>query len=202
MSPDVDVLLFDLGGVLVEYTGVQDVAPLLTDAAAESDIIDRWARCPHTDAFCKGTVTAQEFARAFVRDWGLRVGPDEFLREFRGWSRRLYPGTTELFDSLRGRFRLAALSNSNAVHWDRNVKDLGIDDLFEMTISSHQVGLIKPDPAIYLTALARLGVQPRAVMFFDDLIDNVAAAEAVGIRAFQVNGVDGVRRRLQHEGLL
>jgi len=74
--------------------------------------------------------------------------------------------------------------------------------LFEVAISSHQVGLYKPDPKIYLTALDRLGASPDRVMFFDDVPANVTAASALGMRAFQVQGVEGVRSRLIQEHLL
>jgi hypothetical protein len=50
----IEVLLFDLGGVLVEFSGVRDVAPLLLVEATESEILERWSRCPHTEAFCPG----------------------------------------------------------------------------------------------------------------------------------------------------
>lgn len=198
----IQVLLFDLGGVLVEFSGVRDVAPLLRTGAPEAEILERWGGCPHTKAFGLGTVSREEFAQRFVRDWDLHIPPDDFLQEFRSWSRRLLPGAEELLASLRPRFRLAALSNSNEVHWERNAQDLGIEDLFEVAISSHQVGFSKPDPRIYQIALDRLGVAPEAVMFFDDSEANVVAASRVGMRAFQVDGVEGVRRRLAAEGLL
>jgi putative hydrolase of the HAD superfamily len=71
----------------------------------------------------------------------------------------------ELLASLRSRFRLAALSNSNELHWERNSRDLGVTDLFEVAISSHQVGLRKPDPRIYLAALDRLAYRQTAPCF-------------------------------------
>jgi HAD superfamily hydrolase (TIGR01509 family) len=195
------VLLFDLGGVLVEYSGVQDVRPLLPVETSESEIRERWSRCPHTEAFCLGQLSRQEFGERFVRDWGIDLPPERFLQEFRSWSRRLLPGAAELLRSLRSQFRLAALSNSNELHWERNSRDLGVTDLFEMAISSHQVGCCKPGPAIYLEALDRLKVSPDAVMFFDDVSANVDAASDLGMRAFRVDGVEGVRERLAREGL-
>ncbi len=108
----------------------------------------------------------------------------------------------ELLTSLRPKFRLAALSNSNELHWERNTNDLGVTGLFEVAISSHQVGLHKPDPRMYLTALDRLGAVPDTVMFFDDVPENVEAASALGIHAFQVDGVEAVRSRLLREQLL
>jgi putative hydrolase of the HAD superfamily len=95
-----------------------------------------------------------------------------------------------------------ALSNSNELHWERNANDLGITQLFEVAISSHQLGLCKPDPAIYSAALDRLHISPGATMFFDDLQANVVAASALGIHAYQVDGVEAVRDCLTRESLL
>jgi HAD superfamily hydrolase (TIGR01509 family) len=108
----------------------------------------------------------------------------------------------ELLDSLRPRFRLAALSNSNELHWVRNTQDLGVTGPFELALSSHQCGLSKPAAEFYVLALERLGVPPDAVLFFDDVPDNVAAASALRMRSFHVNGVEDVRACLVKEGIL
>jgi glucose-1-phosphatase len=202
MATEIEVLLFDLGGVLVEFSGIQDVAPLLRVAASESEIRARWFTCRHTEAFGLGTLSREEFGERFVQDWGIDLPRERFLAEFRSWSRCLLPGAAELLASLRPRFRLAALSNSNELHWERNTDDLGVTSLFEVAISSHQVGFCKPDPGIYRVALERLAVPCDAVMFFDDVADNVAAASRLGMRAFQVDGVASLRERLRHEGIL
>jgi putative hydrolase of the HAD superfamily len=198
----IDVLLFDLGGVLVEFSGVRDLAALLPGRPSESEVMDRWSRCLHSEQFSLGKLSQREFGERFVQDWSIDLSPENFLREFRSWSRGLFPGAEELLASLRPRFRLAALSNSNELHWERNSIDLGIIDLFEVAISSHQIGMCKPDPAIYFATLDRLGISPDAVMFFDDVSANVDAASALGIHAFQVDGVEGVRARLIREQLL
>ncbi len=198
----VQVLLFDLGGVLVDYTGVRDIAPLLRVSATENEIRRHFASCPHVGAYCTGRLDRMQFGEHMVRDWGLTVSAEQFLQEFRTWSRGLLPGAAELLSSLRPRFRLAALSNSNELHWERHTNDIGVTALFEVAISSHQVGAAKPDPAIYQEALARLGVPPEAIMFFDDSYANVVAASGLGMRAFQVEGIDALRHCLVAEGLL
>jgi glucose-1-phosphatase len=198
----IEILLFDLGGVLVEFSGVQDLAVLLQGRLSESEILEQMSRYSPSEQFGLGKLSREDFGNRFVKDWNLAMPPDDFLREFRSWSKRLFPGALELLTSLRPQFRLAALSNSNELHWDRNTKDLGVTSLFELAISSHQVGLYKPDPKMYLTALDRLGASPDRVMFFDDVPANVIAASALGIRAFQVEGVEGVRSRLMREQLL
>ena len=144
-----------------------------------------------------------EWAGRFVRDWDVDLKPDEFLTKFTTWSRRVLPGAKELLEELRNRYRLAALSNSNELHWERNTHELRIIELFEFAISSHQVGFCKPHPDIYKAAIARANVSsPGAIVFFDDLASNIQAAKSAGMRAHQVLGVDELRERLVNEGLL
>ena len=166
-------------------------------------ILKRWTQCPHTDEFERGRLSPAEWADRFIKDWDVNLNRDELLAKFTTWTRRVLPGATELLEELRPRYRLAALSNSNELHWERNANELRIIQLFEFAISSHQVGLCKPNPAIFRLALERADVSsPAAIMFFDDLEANVEAAKSVGLRAHRVRGVDELRERLKNDGLL
>lgn len=197
-----ELLLFDLGGVLVEFSGFRDLRPLLRVPLSEAEIRQQWIVCPTIRAFEVGQLTPQQFAERFVAAWNVAVPPAAFLREFRTWTRGFLPGAGELLDALRGRARLACLSNSNATHWERNAQELAIFTHFEAALSSHVLGCHKPDPVIYQRALAALHVAPEAVVFFDDVAANVEAARAVGIAAFQVTGVVELRTCLSARGLL
>jgi len=198
----IDFLLFDLGGVLVEFSGVRELAVLLKGKLSEAEISEQMSHYLPTEQFGLGKLSPQDFCERFVRDWNIELSPEDFLQVFQSWSKRLLPGAVELLTLLRLRFRLAALSNSNELHWERNMNELGLTNMFEVAISSHQVGLYKPDPKIYMFALDQLGVSPDSVMYFDDVPAYVTAASALGIRAFQVDGVEGVRSRLAQEQLL
>jgi putative hydrolase of the HAD superfamily len=134
--------------------------------------------------------------------WGVRVPQDEFLQAFESWNARLYPGSAELLSELRPRFRLAALSNSNELHWRRNERVLRIPELFERVLSSHELGFHKPDLRIYTRALEELRVSPDAVAFFDDNLPNVEAAASLGMAAHHVQGVAETRACLVDAGLL
>jgi putative hydrolase of the HAD superfamily len=54
-------------------------------------------------------------------------------------------------------------------------------ELFDAVVISGEVGLRKPDPPIYELAASRLGLAPEACVFVDDLPQNIAAAEAIGM---------------------
>ena len=197
------MLLFDLGGVLVEFAGPKELGRYLRGASTPESILKRWTECPHTDEFERGGLSPLEWAERFIHDWDVDLRPDAFLAKFTTWSRRVLPGARELLEQLRPHYRLAALSNSNELHWERNANELRILELFEFAISSHQVRLSKPDPAIYKVAIERAHVSsPGSIVFFDDLAANVEAARATGLCAHQVRGVDELRARLVSEGLI
>jgi putative hydrolase of the HAD superfamily len=67
--------------------------------------------------------------------------------------------------------------------WGLGIYERAPMDLFDETVISGDVGLHKPQPEIYLLACERLGVEPADAVFVDDLRENIAGAEAVGMEA-------------------
>jgi HAD superfamily hydrolase (TIGR01509 family) len=199
---DITVVLFDLGGVLVEVSSVESLQSLLTAHLDKAEIRKRLVASPLLRQFEVGALEPTDFAKQFVNEWDLHISPADFLVEFRYWSRALLPGAREVLASLRPRYRLAALSNSNQVHWERNTEVLGVTALFDAAFSSHQLGCHKPEPAIYQEALRRLGVSADRVAFFDDFLPNVEGARNEGIAAFHVEGVEELTHSLREHGFI
>jgi len=193
------LLLFDLGGVLLENATFESLSRLLPEAANFVTIKDRWLASPTVRRFELGKMSADQFAEAFIDEWKIRLSPDAFLKEFASWPIGFYPRAAETLGSLRGRYRVGCLSNSNVVHWERFG---GFNEHFDIALSSHQLGAIKPDDDAYLRALQRCGAAPSATWFFDDQPVNVETARRLGIRAYHVEGMTDLLRVLQSEGLL
>lgn len=83
---------------------------------------------------------------------------------------------------LRPQFKIGLISNA----WSglrAYITDQGFADVFDTMIISAEVGLMKPDAAIYHLALERLGVQPAEAVFVDDFVENIEGARAVGMHA-------------------
>ena len=89
----------------------------------------------------------------------------------------------EFARELRPRYRLAILSNAWSDARRIFSQVYGLDAVFETMIISAEVGLAKPDPRIYHLAVERLDVRPEEAVFLDDRLENVEAAQAVGLRA-------------------
>ena len=66
---------------------------------------------------------------------------------------------------------------------DKIENDWDINHLFDDIIISYEVGLIKPDPAIFDLALSRLGISAHDTVFIDDRIKNIHGARQHGIHA-------------------
>jgi putative hydrolase of the HAD superfamily len=200
--PDPNVLLFDLGYVLVDVVWVDDLMEMLAEAPSRKETEARYHTLECYLAFEAGELTAAQFGEAFHAAWPLKVTPAEFTERFSLWVTGPYPGVAELLETLGRRFRLAALSNSNELHW-ATVRDLvGPAGPFERAFASHQARMRNPDAAFYLHAARELGVQPSDICFFDDRLDNVEAARAVGMQAHQVCGVEELRACLTRLGYL
>jgi len=87
------------------------------------------------------------------------------------------------FRGLQGRgLKVGILSNSCSGAREHE-RLWGYEDVTDTIVYSHEVGLAKPDPAVYALTAERLGVPPTAVAFLDDVPVNVEAASAAGWQA-------------------
>jgi len=111
-----DVLLLDLGGVLIDFAGFEELSRLLTEAVDRAGVRERWITSPSVQRFERAEITPQQFAQGVVRELRLDLSPDEFIEAFVEWARGPYPGARALLGRLQKASRLACLSNSNELH--------------------------------------------------------------------------------------
>jgi len=130
----------------------------------------------------------------------ISVTTEWFLEAFNEWPRRLHAGALELLDDIPQRYRLAALSNTSASHWER-IEAMGLAHRFERLYLSHQIGQLKPSRQAFETALEDLAVAPSAVLFLDDIQSNVSAARAIGLQAEVVSDPQEARAALERHGV-
>ncbi len=199
--PAIDVVLFDLGGVLVELDGLP--LPAASGAAEGGDSVwARWLASAAVRRFESGRIGARAFAEEIVRELSLDLSPAAFLARFERWPRGLYPGALELLGRLRGRVRVGCLTNCNALHWPRFLGEMGLAGALDHAFSSHELGALKPDREVFEAVLGALACPAERVLFLDDNEPNVAGARAAGIRAERVRTPEGALAALRAIGLL
>ena len=192
------VLLFDLGGVLIQNNGPAALTALLPAPLETSVLWLKWLSSPCVRQFERGRISADEFALSFMDEWKIGLEPSAFISEFATWPTGLYDGAEALLRTLRGHHHIACLSNTNAIHWHRLAE---VHGLFDSCFLSHEMGHVKPDPEAFAYALANLDATPHDVYFFDDLQPNVDAARKAGMQAFRVDDFAGIEPVLRREGL-
>ena len=194
------VVLFDLGGVLAAFGGVERMAEL-SGISDDAEIWRRWLECRWVRRFESGACEAKQFADGVVEDWALRVSGEEFLAEFRGWLKGPLEGAEELVGEVSAQATTACFSNTNALHWEAGGEKWELMKRFDRTFLSFQLGRLKPDADAFEAVVGELGVEADRILFLDDNLINVDAARAVGLRAERTVGVDEARRALISAGL-
>lgn len=139
------------------------------------------------------------FETGLVDEDGFRNMVRELL-EFPDWSEEIIdtawnsllldipPARIGLIKALSKNYRLFLLSNTSSIHIKQVNKILHaasgvekLDDLFEKVYVSYEMGLMKPNPEIYLQVLRESDLAAEETLFLDDNADNIAAASKLGI---------------------
>ncbi|HEY2790386.1 MAG TPA: HAD family hydrolase [Gaiellales bacterium] len=116
-------------------------------------------------------------------------------REHRLARCRPYPDTVAALDALRGRVRLAVVTNGMDDHQLAKLDACGLTGRFDAIVTSQAIAASKPDPRIFRAALDQLGCRAEAaVMVGDNPLRDVAGAQQAGLRGVWVDRDGGDAR--------
>jgi HAD superfamily hydrolase (TIGR01662 family) len=203
----IEALLFDLDGTLVDALSAWD-------AAFETAFALAVAAHPRLADLGGGVEVHRAVFRPLVGEEHRAAGsghwdPDFLRRAFRAllarhaqpdveladrlyatyaatWPQhvRLYDEVPAMLDALRGRYRLAIVSNGDGPEQRRKIAPLGLDADFPIVCISGELGVRKPEAAIFERALEALGVPAaRAMHIGDDVRADVDGARGAGLAA-------------------
>jgi putative hydrolase of the HAD superfamily len=103
-------------------------------------------------------------------------------------SRRIVPGAVALMEIVRQHARTAVVTNNTVIEQDEKLETFGLWPHVDALITSEECGVAKPDPAIFRSALERLGVAAHeAVMVGDSWANDIVGAANIGMRAIWLN---------------
>jgi putative hydrolase of the HAD superfamily len=197
----IDFVLFDLGGVLVELGDLGSLQEM-SEVVGTEEMWHQWLASPWVRRFEKGQCSATEFSVGVVSEWGIDIAPQRFLEIFRDWPVGPYPGATELLAQLKGSLSIGCLSNTNSMHWEHQISLWPLLAMFDIRFLSFELGLAKPDEAIFHAVTDRLPFSTDRILYFDDVEANAVAARLFGFRSVQVRGIEDVKTVLREVGVL
>lgn len=196
-------LLFDIGGVLIDI----DFRRALQAWAAYSDLAkEEMAQIfqfdPSYQQHERGQISAHDYFSHLRECLKLSATTEEIEA---GWNAIFVGEITEtrlLVQSARLKIPSYAFTNTNESHmrrWSKRFPE--VVAAFDRIFASHQIGLRKPEAAAFEHICNAIGAAPETVLFFDDLDENVRAAESAGLRSVLVTSTQDVSRALQEAGV-
>jgi FMN phosphatase YigB (HAD superfamily) len=222
MPGAIRLVCFDLGGVLVRicqsWAEAYRAAGLdVREEPSHPSIGAR--RLELLDLHGTGRITIDEWAAGTSAALQGVYSADELKRAHHALILEQHRGALELVAELHAAgAATACLSNTNHTHWMRLVHHDGDRALegspeypavvrLQRHFASHLLGLAKPDDEIYARFEELTGFGPSSILFFDDLEENVAAAQRRGwqaerVTASHLDAVAQMRQHLQRRGIL
>jgi FMN phosphatase YigB (HAD superfamily) len=194
----IKAVIFDIGGILeppFDDLLIPELATLLGIPAA----LLRHRRGADGIALTEGRMTLRDFYARVVADGGWSVDPDaavaRHLAVYGAATARLDARVLALIGRLRRRHVVACLTNTE-IEVGRFNRERGLFDPFDRAFLSTELGLHKPDRAIFERVLAELGCAPSEAVFTDDKLENALGARTASMHGIHYRDFEGFSREL------
>lgn len=199
----IKAIFFDLGGVVVPFDiklAYAAIEPHCPYPAAE--IPQRIRATGLVTRFECGLLQPEDFFQQLSAQLDLRASYGQFCDIWTGIFLRHELVPERLLIALRARYRVIALSNTNALHFPRVRQSHPILNNFDSYVLSYEVRALKPSPKIYQEAIARAGCRAEECFFTDDVAAYVEAARLQGMDAVQFVSAEQLEADLKSRGVV
>ena len=199
----IKAIIFDMGNVLIQHDEAPEHAAVQAMCADPAYARARIPQLIPFDRVHRGELTFADLFRLLVKDAGLTADYPAFASAMTSGFGRPIPGIAPVVDSLAERFRLALLSNTNAVHW-RYAKShyAALLDKVRPHFVSFELGMMKPQPEIFRHVVAALGVEPKDCLLIDDNEANGQGARRVGLDEIRFRSSEQLIAELEARDIL
>lgn len=197
------VVVFDLGGVLIDWNPRHLYRKLFEDEAEMEDFL--------TNVCTTGWNLQQDAGRSFAEACAaLKLEYPSNSEMIDAWLNRFdemmagpIAGTVDILAELRRqRVPVYALSNWSAETFPLARKRFEFLQWFQAIFLSAEVRLVKPDPRIFQRFCETFTLSPEQIIYIDDLQHNVEAAGEIGMHAIRFRDAASLRDQLVQLGLL
>jgi len=200
VDPTIRAVLLDYGEVLCQRPKAEALHGMASELGMDAGkFIQLYGTS--RDPYDQGVMSAEEYWKDFAKRIGVSVDGRTIAR-LRELDTEMWSVTSGQMTEWVGLLKdagviTALLSNMQhdmGAYARKNFEWFGT---FDHQFLSCEVGLIKPDPAIFQHCIERMGVPAEETLFVDDREPNVTSAKAVGIRAIRFQSVEQLRQELR-----
>ncbi len=195
-----DVILFDIGGVLLTngWDHCERAAVLDHFHLDHAEFEKRHATA--NDPWERDLISAKAYLDETVFYEPRSFSYDDFLEAIFAQSVELSNGGLGILHELAasGRYMLGCLNNEAREPNEHRFQKFDLRRYFDVALSSCFIGLRKPKREMYRRALDIIGKPAERILFIDDRPENAAAGAAVGMKSIWFKGADTLRRDLEY----
>jgi len=204
MDKAIEVILFDLGNVLVDFDYSISANRISHFCARRpEEIIKLFFGSELAATFEEGKISPEDFFTRVKEALGLKLSYQAFVPI---WNEVFYlsaknRGVFNLANQLRRSYKIALLSNIDTLHYEYLKKHFPVFEVFHRVFASCELKLVKPNRLIYQEALLDLGVRPEGVFYIDDRQELVDSARGLGMQAVLFKEVRQLKADLLNSGV-
>jgi putative hydrolase of the HAD superfamily len=198
----VEVILFDLGNVILPFNHHQ-IAEKLFRSTRKKEFQDPqkifFYLFEHRDGiindFDVGKISPPEFFQSVKTTLDLSISFDEFIPL---WNNIFVEDreVSQIILSLKDKWRLGLLSNTDPLHFNYILSEFPIIQMFDKLILSYEVGFKKPAIEIFQKAIRWASVEPKKILFIDDIKEYVEVAVSLGMHGIHFISSEQLKREL------
>ncbi|TSA42339.1 MAG: HAD family phosphatase [Betaproteobacteria bacterium] len=198
MTDDIRVLLFDLGGVILEIDFNRVFEVWGAHAGVPAPVIrSRFRFDAFYESHERGQITASAYFESLRASLGIRLSDAQFTEGWNAIFTGEVPGIAALLRQSKEILPLYVFSNTNSMHhayWAREFADTMRN--FQKVFVSSDLGRRKPEPEAFAAVTSAIGVPFENILFFDDTDENVQSARSLGMHAVHVGALADIENAL------
>jgi len=200
----IKAIIFDLGNVLIDFDHMIAARRISHfSKLSPQEIFSLFFESEVTLLFEQGKISPDDFFLRVKDMLALSINYQTFVPI---WNEIFFQSAKNrivfnIANILSGGYKVVLLSNINTLHFEYVKKHFPIFGIFSRVFASCEMGLIKPDPAIYRKVLDDLDLAPGESFYTDDRKELVASARKLGIKAAVFSGSKELKKDLETEGI-
>lgn len=186
MHSQIKAICFDLDGVYFTPRGKKSFHQALSEEfGAAPEVVDELMyRSPEMAQLVRGQITPEAFWDRVRSITGIKASDQQLAER---WIRDYEVDENVHRAAVRAHelgYKTCVCTNNNAIRLDALVEKYKLNQVFDVIVSSHEVGETKPNRAIFEALLEKLDIQPQELVYSDDNPQRLSGASEMGIQTF------------------
>jgi epoxide hydrolase-like predicted phosphatase len=178
----IKAIIFDFGNVIYHFDNnifLGNISSFTDKTVSElNDLIYNSTDFPRQ--YETGLISSDKFFNEITRRCDLLMSKIEFIKAYTGIFTPILT-TINLIRSLKSKYKIALLSNTNELDFEHIIETCEVYNLFDAVSLSFKVRVMKPDNKIYLDSINKLRLKPEECVYIDDIERYADAAKKIGI---------------------